>query len=1182
VKLSEVITVSPAFQRSVNVKHDMTDPAKISGYIPTEKAEAVLFHFLLSVRGDVQDNAYMLIGSYGTGKSHLVTVMASLVGKKVSSAAFHPVLEKLLREEVRTLFAEEVNRREPYLVVTVSGSSDLRLGDHLLYELKQALLREGLEIPVPTSYVLAQEAIRRWRNEYPDVYRTFAGLLAKDGYFSVEAFVSELEEFNEDALALFTELYPKLTAGARFDFYMGDVADIYEEVCRELGAKGYRGILLVYDEFNKLLDSSLQHSQDLKTLQDLAELASRSDETSRFHMCLISHRTIGQYVTDIGDIRAHEWRKIEGRFKIFDVSNKPWETYDLMSRVLQKKSPEHLRRLLEKNEIWHDRLESVFDGLPPDVIWEKVIKGCFPLHPLSVYMLPRISAKLGQNERTMFTFLAGGDDSPLPTALNRELEDVRYVYPWEIYDYFEPILRRARDSDLKSVWIRVTNTIESLPAEAVHAVRLAKTIGAFEITGSPFNLPCTVQLVRYAVGNPAYDEAVALLSQEKMVYRSKVTDELRLVEPTDIDIEREIEEWASKDPRGFSLDRLVELGIQHYVIPHKYNHEEKITRFLTPLYVNMENLEVALPMVRLPRELDGLDGIICYMFPEDENQQTRLREVAATCSDSRIVFALPEEPVPLTQALKRFLALSELVEVLPSKTQDPRVERLLALYLDDAKESLTLELSKVTNPSGNVEYYREGEQRRIETRKQLSELASEMMYGLYSKAPRINNELINKHSPTVTSRRARNQVIDELLKGSRGVRGRLRSSQEEFMFDTLFVNTGLYDEEREQFAVSEPCERVMAAFDAFFTETRNGPRTFRDLLGILVRPPYGLREGIIPALIVVPLIKYKEYVTIRDSSGQDMRIDSSLLDRIMASPDSYTLQLEEWDEALECLTCGIAEVFQFTMPTDVFFANRFQELGDEVFRWFMGLPRFSRETKNVTKETHVFRRCAKIAGINTKKTLLKDLPELLGYRRYNVRDAERIVEVVDKAKAELESAIDRLAEDVEREIFRFLKTHFGREGESLVSLARNAADVLETRGAPTIEWMRFLDYTRQYDGHNDRLFAIGLARVLSGIRLEDWHDDTLTKFESLLQDLASARKELLDEHQYLGPKVELLFVDSGGNSQKIMLQQCDEISEVGLILQSSLESTIDNFGDAITSLERKQIILNLLQRYLQD
>ena len=111
VKLSEVITVSPAFQRSVNVKHDMTDPAKISGYIPTEKAEACLFHFLLSVRGDVQDNAYMLIGSYGTGKSHLVTVMASLVGKKVSSAAFHPVLEKLLREEVRTLFAEEVNRK---------------------------------------------------------------------------------------------------------------------------------------------------------------------------------------------------------------------------------------------------------------------------------------------------------------------------------------------------------------------------------------------------------------------------------------------------------------------------------------------------------------------------------------------------------------------------------------------------------------------------------------------------------------------------------------------------------------------------------------------------------------------------------------------------------------------------------------------------------------------------------------------------------------------------------------------------------------------------------------------------------------------------------------------------------------------------------------------------------------
>lgn len=1179
MKLSDVITISPGFQRSVNVKHDMADPSKISGYIPTEKAETVLHHFLRSVRGDVQDNAYMLIGSYGTGKSHLVTVMASLVGKKVPSDSFDPVLDKLICGELKALFAEEKDRTEPYLVVTLSGSSELQLDDHLLYGLKQALLKEALEVPVPTSYALAQKTIRRWREEYPNVYLSFKDMLPKHRYASVESILSDLKEFNSDALELFTDLYPKLTAGARFEFYGGNVADIYQEVCRELGSKGYRGILLVYDEFNKLLDSSLRHGEDLKTLQDLAELASRSDETGRFHMCLVSHRTIGQYVAELGDVRADEWRKIEGRFKIFDVSNKPWETYDLMGRVLQKKRPEYLHDLLKKNELWHNRLESVFDGLSRDTIQEKVVEGCFPLHPLSVYMLPRISAKLGQNERTLFTFLTGGDNSPLPGALDRELDDVQHVYPWEIYDYFEPVLRRSKDSDLKSTWMRVTNTVESLPEEAVRAVRLAKTIGAFEITGSSFSLPCTAQLVKYAMGNLAFDEAIGILTEKKMVYISESTDEISIVEPADIDIEQEIEEWASKDPRGYSLDRLVELGIQDYIIPHRYNHLEKITRFLTPLYVNIDNLDTAIPQGRFPRELDGLDGIICYMFPENSQQRQRLVEVASESNDSRIVFAVPKDSVSLTRTLKRFLALSELTEVLPRESQDPRVAKLLTLYLDDARETLTSELGKVTNPSGNVEYYLETKQIAIETRQQLSDLASRMMDRLYPEAPEINNELINKQSPTTTSRRARNQVIDELLKGSRTVRKKLRSSQEAFMFDTVFIKTGLYDEEREEFTAGESCEQVMAEFDSFFKQASSASKRFGDLLQTLVRPPFGLREGIIPALMVVPLVKYKEYVTVRDSSGQDMRIDSGLLDRIMDSPDSYTLQLEEWDEAFECVTSGIAGVFQFAMPTDVFFANRFQELGDEILRWFMGLPRFARETNNVTLETRIFRRCAKIAGINTKRILLKELPDLLGYTSYDIHDAQKIIEVVDKAKAELEAATDRLAEDVESKFFQFLQD-YGTEDETLVSLARNAAEVLMERGTPSIEWMKLLDYTIQYNGHDDRLFAIGLARILSGVRLEDWYDETVAQFDSLLQELASASKEVVATHHRLSAKVELLFVDSAGDDEKVVFQQCEEVSDVGMMLQSSLESTIENFGEAITSLERKQIILNILRKYL--
>ena len=63
-------------------------------------------------------------------------------------------------------------------------------------------------------------------------------------------------------------------------------------------------------------------------------------------------------------------------------------------------------------------------------------KGCYPLTPVCAYALLNISEKIGQNERTVFTFLAGNE----PGSLNRIMEGgnrenligVEYVY-----DYFK-------------------------------------------------------------------------------------------------------------------------------------------------------------------------------------------------------------------------------------------------------------------------------------------------------------------------------------------------------------------------------------------------------------------------------------------------------------------------------------------------------------------------------------------------------------------------------------------------------------------------------------------------------------------------------------------------------------------------------------------------------------------------
>lgn len=37
---------------------------------------------------------------------------------------------------------------------------------------------------------------------------------------------------------------------------------------------------------------------------------------------------------------------------------------------------------------------------------DRVIYDCYPLHPVSTFILPRLSERVAQNERTLFTFIS--------------------------------------------------------------------------------------------------------------------------------------------------------------------------------------------------------------------------------------------------------------------------------------------------------------------------------------------------------------------------------------------------------------------------------------------------------------------------------------------------------------------------------------------------------------------------------------------------------------------------------------------------------------------------------------------------------------------------------------------------------------------------------------------------------
>ena len=88
-ELNEVIGIDRRFQNSVNLSMDLNNQKKIDSYIPTRSAKSILNWYQKSIEQNT-DNATILIGPYGKGKSHLLLVLLDQLRKR--EKPFLPVI----------------------------------------------------------------------------------------------------------------------------------------------------------------------------------------------------------------------------------------------------------------------------------------------------------------------------------------------------------------------------------------------------------------------------------------------------------------------------------------------------------------------------------------------------------------------------------------------------------------------------------------------------------------------------------------------------------------------------------------------------------------------------------------------------------------------------------------------------------------------------------------------------------------------------------------------------------------------------------------------------------------------------------------------------------------------------------------------------------------------------------
>jgi len=377
---------------------------------------------LKRVHGEIDDEPFMLaIAGYGTGKSHLGLTLASLLREPSSDVAIE-VLNNIKRADqsignkVQAILDKQ---KKPHLVVALNGMKDFDLNNEIIRQIVATLNKEGLD----TSFL--EDLRPRFKHAVKFTQSFYSSLKSDfDKYFdentSVDYIVERLNNQDEEVFQKVGEIFEnkmgyRLQAAGQES--LNDFIRITKEkYCGE--GKPFAGLLIIFDEFGRYLEFAVQrpYIAGPGALQQLYETV-QANSDGVFLLCFIQSE-LNAYVSRVAPELREELKRYVTRYdtvrKVYLSTN--LET--LIANLLEKKEMDIIEQSLDNMEETFDYLQASmkrwFPGIENHNLWldqerfEKVIwKGCWPLHPLSTWMLYKLTT-IGKSlqQRSALSFVA--------------------------------------------------------------------------------------------------------------------------------------------------------------------------------------------------------------------------------------------------------------------------------------------------------------------------------------------------------------------------------------------------------------------------------------------------------------------------------------------------------------------------------------------------------------------------------------------------------------------------------------------------------------------------------------------------------------------------------------------------------------------------------------------------------
>ena len=1193
MNLREMIVPNQDFQTSINIDFDFGSKEKIKELIPTDSVCRYLEEIIRDVIVPSNQRAKLLVGAYGKGKSHVVlaaltamwvkdqSIFENIVkAYKARDLAFGDSLEKFVTDGQRLL------------PVVISGStSDLR--HSLLHSLRSALHFAGLDQLMPaTNYDGAIQVLKRWENEYPETYSRFEELTGA----SVASIVSRLRSMDTEAYDLFVEVYPDLTSGGSFDVLDGaEVIEVYEHVLAGLADEGINGIYAVYDEFSKYLETSLDRAsfEDTKLLQDFAEACNRSANERQLHLLLISHKSISNYIdANLPKEKVDGWRGVSGRFREIEMVDDANQYYELLSNAIVKKGDAWQAWLTNDGSSNKRMLNRITQRYVNRGVFENdavklIAEGCYPLHPLTTYLLARMSEKVAQNERTLFTFICSSEENSLIDALTNT---DTFVSPDYVYAYFEPLLRKEYyTSPLHKTYELARLAMSKVEPDSLER-RIIRTIAAIDIVAQYDRVAPTRETIAELFKDCGFessevDEAIDRLTEgDSVVYLRRSNAFLKLKETSGVHIDDEIENRAQRlRSTQTPTDILNKMMDGRAVYPSRYNEERGIVRYFDCGFAGSDTIREWKRGERvLPGKGDG-EVIAVYTDSPDDLDAVKTYSKDTLSSKPMTVVVFPRKHIDVTDVLYRFEAAKQLKA---ETTGDEVLAEEYEITIEDYGEMVNDYIAGFFQPElGRSLYYVGCIRKNIITRKRrLTEELSKLCDSTYCDTPRITSEALNKNELTGTAFGSRTKILKALCARSLEPNfGFVGNGQELTMARSAFEKTGLIEDLEK--SAEKPgnhhvhgIDKVIEIIRRFIEQADDTPFSvlYHELMG--PEQGVGLRRGPLSLYLAYVLRDYREEVKIAHA-GEERPLNESVLDDISRDPSAYTLTRLNWSPQMADYVRELARLFGCDSHT----SNR-NDVAEAIRQWYVELPQITRNGKRnhaqgdgtspISTTRSSFFGVIRRIEIDSSEFLFNAIPKAFGFEL----GTPELIEAIRAEKRDCDCYVSEIVE---------------RLGCQLIVLFDSNPHVDATLGSVLKDWIEAnpVTSTHVFSGINNQVLSAvklaggddsttvnRLAKAATSLRIEDWNDD---RFDDFLRIVRVMKEEVegTGKRDVAGSgdrTISFTYVTDDGTTRQVTFDSV-ECSGRSRLLKNSILACLSEMGGALKPEEKRQIVFEILE-----